>query len=666
MRKALPLAFVPPFLLSLVLCPPAKPSKLSEALEKAIGQLTAVEIEAQFGRVNDPLLDSFVNRMGRELASVSGRNIGFHFRVLDTEIVNAFAAPYGYVYVTKGLLRFVGSEDELAGVIGHEVGHVACRHSWKTIKTSLAIDLLLSTLKSKKWRGFKSVARIASILYLLRHSRKHEYQADERGVAFSYLAGYDPNGVADFLERLERRHPRKPSKFELILSTHPLTSERVKRARGHIYARAEDPRILVRIGDGYASRGYIRRALKFYERAREKAPLNPEVVARLAAAYALLPDPDGAEQGWRLLSSLRPKDGEILSLLPHIRAVAVRLREELKGRGSPLPPEERGKAEVKLAEAERRLEAASERAQSASRRASSSLDEARDDWKSTARTLDSFSRDLSEGDDGGFLVFNMAASCLELSHRALEKVEEAAEALPMLCQELRADIGALKRALSRPAPSPQAGKALLRASMALLSAVEEMEQATSVVEGRAKKVGHEVSRLASRIETLVLMVGLLPDRPKRTLELVLNQLSGLLSTAKGLYAKALEAQEAASAARLAALEGRLDLSTAEFLPVHEERAKVMVARFLGVREEDVAKLRGMGWPYGDVVMALVLVRERGAEDPLEAIEAVPGRAAWVEEFQKERLNLDDIGILLRILGIEWEAEFGPAPPATKA
>ena len=654
MRRPWPLLVA---LLSLLPVLPAGASKLSEALEKAIGQLTAVEVEAEFGRATDPLLDSYVNLIGREIASVSGRRVGFHFRVLDTEIVNAFAAPYGYVYVTKGLLRFVGSEDELAGVIGHEVGHVACRHSWKTIKTSLAIDFLLSTLKNKRWRGFKSVARIASILYLLRHSRRHEYQADERGVAFSYLAGYDPNGVADFLERLERRHPYRPSKFELILSTHPLTSERIKRARSHPYARADNPKVLLRIGDGYASRGYIRRALRFYERAEGMAPRDPEVVARLAAAYALLPDPQRAEEKRTLLASLGVRDGEVASLLPHIGAVAARVAR-LMGRPRGLSPSERGEVESRLARAEVVLGRASERARGAAKSAESLVGDARDDWRSAARSLDSFSRALSEEDEGGFSVFNLAASCLELSNRALEKVEEAAEGLSSLSEELRSQLRALKSALSGPVLSPDGGRALSRAATALLSAAEQIEDAAGEVERSAKEVGRGASRLASRVESLIVAVGLLPDRPRHTLEFALGELRGLLNGVEGLYLKALKAQEAVSAARLSLLEGRLDLSTADFLPVHEERAKVIVARFLGVREEDVERLRGLGWPYGDVVMALVLARERGARDPVEALEVVPRRSSWAAELRRERVGVDEVGILLRLLGIEWEAEFG--------
>ena len=649
--------FLPPALFWLLSFPVAlEASKLSAALEKAIGQLAAREIEAQFGRVRDPLLEGYVRSIGQELASVSGRRIGFRFRVLDTEIVNAFAAPYGYVYVTKGLLRFVGSEDELAGVIGHEVGHVACRHSWRMIKTSLAIDFLLSTLKNKRWRGFKGVARIASILYLLRHSRKHEYQADERGVVFSYLAGYDPLGVARFLERLNERYRRKPSKFELILSTHPLTSERIKRARNHLYARSEEPRILVRIGDGYASRGYLRRALPYYEKARDKAPHDPGIRARLAAGYALLAEPEKAEREREALASLQPKEPEILALLPHIRAVVSRLIEWRTKNFLPLPPEERRRLDVEIASIERGLREVSQRIEAVSGALSSSLDEAEDDWKSAAEALDSFSRAIAEGDRMGFVLFNYAGACLEVSHRALGKADQAVSELKLLPEALAGEARRMRRALRAPLP-PEGKGAIQRAVRALSVAVSLLGEVAEAIEAEVKRVCRDVSRVAFRVEWMVTMVGFLPDRPRQVVETALSFLERAKERARGAYERASKVQKEASAVRISAVEATLNLSTAGFSSSHDQRARVIIARFLGVREEDVGRLRGLGWPYGDVVMALVDVREGGRRDPFEALEAATANGGWAKEFKGRRLNLDEIAILLRLLRREWEAEF---------
>src|SRR3989442_604727 len=102
---------------------------MGQDIERDLGKSVADEIEKEFGVVDDPLLTAWVDRVGQRLAAASGRtNVKYHFKVLDSEDINAVAAPGGFIYINRGTLRFVHSEDELAAVLGHEVGHVAGKH----------------------------------------------------------------------------------------------------------------------------------------------------------------------------------------------------------------------------------------------------------------------------------------------------------------------------------------------------------------------------------------------------------------------------------------------------------------------------------------------------------------------------------------------------------
>src|SRR5688572_21507744 len=176
-------------------------SLMSEAQELALGAESDPQIIAQFGLYEDAEMKSFIEKHGQEMAAISHRpNLQFHFRILDSPVVNAFAVPGGYVYFTRGIMAHFNNEAEFAGVLGHEIGHVTARHSVdQYTKSTIAQVLMIGGLiVSKELRAFANEANMAMQLMFLKYSRDHESQSDELGVEYSTKIGYDAREMAGF------------------------------------------------------------------------------------------------------------------------------------------------------------------------------------------------------------------------------------------------------------------------------------------------------------------------------------------------------------------------------------------------------------------------------------------------------------------------------------
>ncbi|MCK4617934.1 M48 family metalloprotease, partial [Candidatus Aerophobetes bacterium] len=155
------------------------------------------------------------------------QNLEYHFKILDDPMVNAFACPGGFIYVTTGILKTMESEAELAGILGHEVGHVTARHAVKRIQGMLAYTILASLLL--KDEDARQIIDVVFNLILLGYSREDEFQADRLGARYAYEANYDPRGLRDFLAKLKKLEQRKPLAIETLISSHPPTSQRIKK-----------------------------------------------------------------------------------------------------------------------------------------------------------------------------------------------------------------------------------------------------------------------------------------------------------------------------------------------------------------------------------------------------------------------------------------------------
>jgi predicted Zn-dependent protease len=205
--------------------------------EIAIGKQYAQEVERASKVVDDPIIAEYVNRVGQNLVRNSDAKVPFTIKVLDTEEVNAFALPGGFFFVNTGLILKADNEAELAGVMAHEIAHVAARHG--TCQATKANITQIATIPLIFWGGWAAygVRQATSILLplgFLQFSRSMESQADLLGLEYMYKTGYDPTAFVDFFEKLETLEKKKPGTFSKAFSTHPPTDYRIKVAQKNI------------------------------------------------------------------------------------------------------------------------------------------------------------------------------------------------------------------------------------------------------------------------------------------------------------------------------------------------------------------------------------------------------------------------------------------------
>lgn len=200
--------------------------------EIAIGQAVAVEAFSRFGgEYPHEGLTRYVSLVGKTVADVSDRpELLYHFAVLNSREVNAFAAPGGYVFVTRGLLETLENEAQLAGVLAHEVAHVTQRHMLDTIRRGAILanvsEFSLSAMDKDPALFSNVIDQVTEMLFEKGLDKELEFEADVHGIAYAYRAGYNPGGLRAYLRALQRQEGRAVSR---LFSTHPSTAERLQR-----------------------------------------------------------------------------------------------------------------------------------------------------------------------------------------------------------------------------------------------------------------------------------------------------------------------------------------------------------------------------------------------------------------------------------------------------
>jgi predicted Zn-dependent protease len=201
---------------------------MSEQQEIAMGTEYDPQIIAQYGLYQNEAIQKFIDARGQEMAAISHRpSLKFHFRILDSPVVNAFAVPGGYVYFTRGIMAHFNNEAEFAGVLGHEIGHITARHSVDQYTKSMLGQVLLvgGMIVSKEVRAFANEANAAMQLLFLKYGRDHESQSDKLGVEYSTKVGYDAREMADFFKTLKALNDGQ-GELPTFLSTHPDPADR--------------------------------------------------------------------------------------------------------------------------------------------------------------------------------------------------------------------------------------------------------------------------------------------------------------------------------------------------------------------------------------------------------------------------------------------------------
>ncbi|MCX5833388.1 MAG: M48 family metalloprotease [Deltaproteobacteria bacterium] len=205
---------------------------VSEEDEIKLGRQTDAGVTKEYGLYDDQRLAAYVNEMGQRLGKLSHRpELDWHFKTLDASVVNAFAAPGGYIYFTRGILATLNSEAELAGVMGHEIGHVTARHSAQQISKAQMAQYGLTGLSiGLQIFGIPDVSSLAQLgvgTLFLKFSRDNEREADSLGVEYATKAGYDAAQMADFFETLQRMDSKSDrSGLPSWFSTHPSPEDR--------------------------------------------------------------------------------------------------------------------------------------------------------------------------------------------------------------------------------------------------------------------------------------------------------------------------------------------------------------------------------------------------------------------------------------------------------
>jgi len=211
---------------------------ISEEQEIAMGREADQQVAQQMGLYADEQVQTYVNRIGQQLAKDSERpNLPWTFRVVDDPVVNAFAIPGGFVYVTRGLMTHLTSEAELASVLGHEIGHVTARHSVEQMsKQQLAqIGLIAGMIVKPELANYGDLAQTGLGLLFLKYGRDDETQADDLGLRYMMRENYDPREMPEVFETLRRVSAQQGGgRIPTWMSTHPTEENRIRRIQSDI------------------------------------------------------------------------------------------------------------------------------------------------------------------------------------------------------------------------------------------------------------------------------------------------------------------------------------------------------------------------------------------------------------------------------------------------
>ncbi|HWS88233.1 MAG TPA: M48 family metallopeptidase [Pyrinomonadaceae bacterium] len=258
--------------------------KISGGIDKEVaqGRQLAAEIERQTKFVDDPVITEYINRVGQNVVLHSDSKIPFTIKVIDSDEVNAFALPGGFFYVNKGLILAADNEAEVAGVMAHEIAHVAARHAMENqAKGMIAQGLMIAgSIFLGGWGGLliNQAGQFGALLSFMKFNRSAESEADMLGVQYLWAAGYDPNAMSTMFEKLSAKNKKKPGTFSKLFETHPQSVDRLNATR-ELVARFPDKEEYV---------------LSTSEFQRVKARLLRLSNARASSAGDIAPGDDGA------------------------------------------------------------------------------------------------------------------------------------------------------------------------------------------------------------------------------------------------------------------------------------------------------------------------------------------------------------------------------------
>jgi predicted Zn-dependent protease len=226
-------------LIALALCVAGIACTVSDEQEVAIGERDAAEINTQLPLLDDARITGYVQQLGQTIAAKTSRaDLSWHFYVVNTNEVNAFALPGGFIYVNRGLIEQSERLDQLAGTLGHEIGHVVRRHAVEQMKkqtgANIGISLACTLTKICQHTGAQVVINAAGSALFAKYSRHDEFEADSEAVVNVVNAGIDPRGIPELFQILLRERQRAPTRLDVFFASHPLEESRIAAARQRI------------------------------------------------------------------------------------------------------------------------------------------------------------------------------------------------------------------------------------------------------------------------------------------------------------------------------------------------------------------------------------------------------------------------------------------------
>ncbi len=233
----------------------------SQEKEMQIGRQLAMEVEQQAKLVEDPLVTEYINRVGQNIVLHSDAKIPFTIKVIDSDEVNAFALPGGFFYVNRGLILAADNEAELAGVMAHEIAHVAARHAMENQGKGslLQYGLLAGVIFTGGIGGavLQNTAGLTQALAFFKFSRGAEGEADKLGVQYLYASGYDPTAMSTMFEKLASQNRKKPGTLSRLFTSHPQSVDRRDESLGLVARFPEKEEYVISTSEFQRVKGHL-------------------------------------------------------------------------------------------------------------------------------------------------------------------------------------------------------------------------------------------------------------------------------------------------------------------------------------------------------------------------------------------------------------------------